>query len=333
MNNTEHCLKDVFADNSRLMSHRKLSRAIYRQTGQEQKIMVRTDRALDLYLDVDKKISQASPLFGFIQKGIGYFRQRVDNGLDIVSMNAHSIAQLNYLIEEYQLTKPKWLPIAFREESGSSGHRYQYFFDWSTIDPDFLPKNETRAIELALRKYANEHRAEIIEPVVSKPAPKPSGPETMQDIKVDKVLNSRPQAKVGKVEKDSEKDSEKDALDAHNDVMLSLAASHCFIDLYERTKSENLPFDLSVQQVCSLLSKEECYFSKKSIDINSSGNNRPSLVLIDNDKGAIHGNVVLTTRGYQKTSGLVDADKVKACHEAIKVLEEAGIDTNKIFKD
>jgi hypothetical protein len=332
MNTKDSSIKSVFDEHQSLLSHRKLSRAIFRQSGQDQRIYVDVNQAHGLYQLIDNSMSHISSLFEFIQKGLLYLDQRRKSGVDVISMTAHSISQLNYLLNDYAIEKPDWLPIAFREDAGNSNHRFQYFLDWSTVSPDLFPNSEARMIELSIRKYANEHEAEIKRKAAEKPektTPAMTGPETMLDVKIDRPSHKKsapPQQKtqtpIAPVKADVW------------DARLCIMVAKSYLDLVERVCGAGTPLQLSLQDAIAIMKHENCHFTQAKLcyQVEQPSGNHPVLEMIDDSKGAVIGNVVVSSLKCQKIKKQVTADKFDGAIQALILLDAAGLSFEQLMQ-
>jgi hypothetical protein len=332
MNTNDSPIKRVFDEHRLLLSHRKLSRAIFRQGGQEQRIYIDVEQAYSLYQLIDNSMSNISSLFDFIQKGLLYLDQRRKSGVDVISMTAHSISQLNYLLSDYIIEKPSWLPIAFREEAGNSSHRFQYFLDWSTVAPDLFPNNEARSIELSIRKYANEHEAEIkrkADEKIETTTPDMTGPATMSDVKID---NPSHEKKGPPLNKTPTPVAPVKAYDG--DARLCIMVAKSYLALVERVSDAGTPLQLCLEDAIAIMKHENCYFTQAKLcsRVEHPSSNHPVLELIDDSKGAVDGNVVVSSLKCQKIKKQVSADKFDGAIQALILLDAAGLNFEQLMQ-
>jgi hypothetical protein len=332
MNTNDSSIKNVFDEHQSLLSHRKLSRAIFRQGGLEQRIYTDLNQAHELYQLIDNSMSHMSSLFDFIQKGLLYLDQRRKSGVDVISMTAHSIAQLNYLLNDYAIEKPGWLPTVFREDAGNSSHRFQYFLDWSTVAPDLFPNGEARMIELSIRRYANEYEAEKKRKEAEEPEKTVhvvTGPETMSDVKIDNPShgNGAPLQKKTPILVAPVKADEWDA-------RLCIMVAKTYLALVEKVSDAGTPLQLSLEDAIVIMKHKNCHFTQAKLcyHVGHPSINHPVLEMIDDSKGAVHGNVVVSSLKCQKIKNKVTADKFDGAIQALILLDAAGLNFEQLMQ-
>lgn len=101
---------------------------------------------------------------------------------------------------------------------------------------------------------------------------------------------------------------------------LDLKTSRKLISLEVSARDRGLEFDLTFNNVQSLLLEDKCYFTGMTLTDEEGKYNQRSIDRLDNNKGYVNGNVVVCARGFNVKKGNLTPHEIKLLYDKIKHL-------------
>lgn len=284
-----------------------------------------TREVLLVYRDLERVIeSKIKPHFGhelhFVKTGL----QRIPEPekQPVMNLTPQVAHQLRIILEAYDLPAPDWLPEVFKTESIDGQHSFTFLYDWSTVQPKCIGYNDVYTFTEMMESYARSPQAlkAGIAPLVyrtTRHAPTlTSSEQAIASSNVTPLVQSVKPAQNKTAEPTERRaGTPYSSADAQH-VEHNLYVAKKYISLHQSAASRNLAFNLSLDDVDTLLKTPRCHYT--DVDLVAFPHDGKDAELpdnyltvdrVDNNQGYVRGNVVACAMNINKLKDQMSAEE------------------------
>lgn len=346
-------LHAVFDANRDILGKQELSKSLQKTTGRDIALVFSYENVVAAYetcLDLLGHNGRPTDI-QFFKDGLETYLSGALKNEASLALKAFYVQRIRDVFDFYDIKMPGWVPMVFKQD-GSTGRRFDYFFDFSTVDPDTVRDADTDTLILVIRRLSTEKKKpqEVMPTAMSdneallslkgKLGNKPTKSDTTNNVRsmpsVKKSASAKPTPQVVvsspvTATAESGDDDYKSGLRSRVQNDISLAEN--YMQLYSRAKEMAIPFDLTLNSAEDLTTAENCHFTGIELttekgDDGVEPDNFAVIELLDDTVGFKLGNIVVCSKAAQDIKKAIPADSFPEAIKAIGTLLKTGADIN-----